>query len=67
MREQAAQFRFWPFARQHSFLYYLIWECILTVYVLVRVRACPTLSLSSVFWDVREAIEMVSGWLLASP
>jgi len=27
----------------------------------------PTLSLSSVFWDVREAIEMVSGWLLASP
>lgn len=27
----------------------------------------PTLSLSSVFWEVREAMEMVSGWLLASP
>lgn len=27
----------------------------------------PTLSLSRVFWDVREAMEMVSGWLLASP
>lgn len=26
-----------------------------------------TLSLSIVFWDVREAMEMVSGWLLASP
>lgn len=27
----------------------------------------PTLSLSSVFWEVREAMEIVSGWLLASP
>lgn len=27
----------------------------------------PTLSLSTVFWDVLEAIEMVSGWLLPSP
>lgn len=26
-----------------------------------------TLSLSTVFWDVREAMEMVSGWLLPSP
>ena len=36
--------------------------------VCVFVCVCiPTLSLSSVFWDVREAMEMVSGWLLASP
>lgn len=27
----------------------------------------PTLSLSTVFWDVLDAIEMVSGWLLPSP
>lgn len=28
---------------------------------------CATLSLSAVFWDVREAMDTVSGWLLASP
>lgn len=28
---------------------------------------CPTLSLSTVFWEVRDAMEIVSGWLLASP
>ena len=39
-----------------------------TVCVCVCVFVCfPTLSLSSVFCDVREAMEMVSGWLLASP
>lgn len=37
-------------------------ECIWRLCVCV-----PTLSLSSVFWEVREAIEIVSGWLLASP
>lgn len=33
----------------------------------VCVSACATLSLSAVFCDVREAMETVSGWLLASP
>lgn len=33
----------------------------------VYVCVCVTLSLSAVFCDVREAMETVSGWLLASP
>lgn len=33
----------------------------------VRVCVCITLSLSSVFCEVRDAREMVSGWLLPSP
>lgn len=33
----------------------------------VCVCVCVTLSLSAVFCDVREAMETVSGWLLASP
>lgn len=32
-----------------------------------RLGHCPTLSLSTVFWEVLEAMEMVSGWLLPSP
>lgn len=37
------------------------------VSVCAYVCARPTLSLSTVFWDVLEAMEMVSGWLLPSP
>ena len=32
-----------------------------------RLGHWPTLSLSAVFWEVLEAMEMVSGWLLPSP
>jgi len=63
MREPDFWF-FWTQIIFHSNIFETCWHD----YTSIKLLQCsPTLSLSTVFCEVREAMEIVSGWLLASP